>query len=180
MALYGNPNLSGREKEFRSDEIIVSKTDLSGKLTYGNRTFYKMAGLSEKQCLGQQHNIVRHPEMPRSVFELLWSTLKSGKEIFAYVNNRSSDGDNYWVFAHATPSLDSSGNVIAYHSNRRAPNRKIVDDNIVPLYSDLLRIEKSAESPKKALEDGCAKIESLLQETKMSFNEFMFSLEDAA
>ena len=180
MALYGNPALSGREREFRADEIIVSKTDLSGKLTYGNRTFYKMAGLSEKQCLGQPHNIIRHPEMPRSVFEFLWRTLQSGKELFAYVNNRSYDGDNYWVFAHVTPSLDGSGNVTGYHSNRRAPNRKIVDGNIVPLYRDLLKIEKSAASPKKALEDGYAQIEGLLQESKMNFNEFMFSLEDAA
>lgn len=180
MAIYGNPNLSGREKAFRDDEIIVSKTDLAGKLTYGNRTFYKMACLSEKQCLGQPHNIIRHPEMPRTVFELLWRTLQSGQEIFAYVNNRSNDGDNYWVFAHVTPSLDGSGNVTGYHSNRRAPNRKIVDGKIVPLYRDLLKIEKSAASPKTALEDGCTKIESLLQETKMSFNEFMFSLEEAA
>lgn len=155
----------------------MSKTDLAGKLTYGNRTFYRMAGLSEKQCLGQQHNIIRHPEMPRCVFALLWSTLQSGKELFAYVNNRSSNGDNYWVFAHVTPCYDGSGNVTGYHSNRRVPNRTVLDRHIAPLYKDLLQVEAASQSPKAALTDGCAKIQSVLDEVKMSFNEFMFSLE---
>jgi len=169
-------HLSGREAFFDDNEIIVSKTDLKGKLVYGNRTFYRLAGLSEKQCIGQQHNIIRHPEMPRCVFDLLWSTIKNGQEIFAYVNNRSSNGDNYWVFAHVTPSFDSTGNIIGYHSNRRTPNRKALDSHIIPLYNDLLKIEKSASSPKDGMSKSSAKIESLLKENKMSFNEFMFSL----
>lgn len=177
MTRYGDVAISGKETTFDDDEIIVSKTDLTGKLTYGNRTFYRMAGLSEKQCLGQQHNIIRHPEMPRSVFELLWTTLQSGKELFAYVNNRSSNGDNYWVFAHVTPSLDGSGNVVGYHSNRRVPSRAVLNTHIIPLYKDLLKIEAGATSPKKALEDGCTKIQSVLDDARMGFNEFMFSLE---
>lgn len=176
MELYGNPHLTRQEKTFHDDEIIVSKTDLTGKLTYGNRTFYRMAGLCEKESLGQQHNIIRHPEMPRTVFELLWQTIQGGKEIFAYVNNRSATGDNYWVFAHVTPSYDSNGNMVGYHSNRRNPNRRIIDTHITPLYRDLLGIEKAAASPKQGIQDGCAKVLGLLDEVKMGFNEFMFSL----
>lgn len=174
--MYGNKHISGREVFFDDNEIIVSKTDLKGKLTYGNRTFYKLAGLSEKQCIGQQHNIIRHPEMPRCVFELLWNTIKDGKELFAYVNNCSSNGDNYWVFAHVTPSRDSMGNIVGYHSNRRTPNRRVLDTHIIPLYKDLLRIEKSTSSPRDAIAASSAKIESLLKENRMGFNEFMFSL----
>ncbi len=176
MTLYGNPQLTGREKAFGDDEIIVSKTDLTGKLTYGNRTFYRMAGLSEKECLGEQHNIIRHPEMPRCVFDLLWSTIKDGKEIFAYVNNRSANGDNYWVLAHVTPSFDASGNITGYHSNRRNPNRQVIDNHIVPLYRDLLAIENAASSPKQGLKDGYTKVVGLLDDLKMGFNEFIFSL----
>ena len=65
--------------------------------------------------------------MPRCVFELLWNTVQDGKELFAYVNNRSSNGDNYWVFAHVTPSFDTTGNIVGYHSNRRVPNREVLE-----------------------------------------------------
>jgi PAS domain S-box-containing protein len=176
MALYGNPQLTGNEKSFRDDEIIVSKTDLAGKVTYGNRTFYRLADLEENECLGVQHNIIRHPEMPRTVFELLWNTIQNGKEIFAYVNNRSANGDNYWVFAHVTPSFDAGGNITGYHSNRRNPNRKIIDTHIVPLYRELLGIEEKAADPKQALKDGTSKVQEVLDSVKMGFNEFMFSL----
>lgn len=176
MSLYGNPQLTGNEKTFNADEIIVSKTDLAGKITYGNRTFYRLAGLDEKESLAQPHNIIRHPEMPRTVFELLWRTIQDGKEIFAYVNNRSVNGDHYWVFAHVTPSYDSRGAMTGYHSSRRKPNRTIIDNHIVPLYRDLLGIEKAAASPKQGVIDGYAKVTGLLDDVKMGFNEFMFSL----
>jgi len=176
MELYGNTQLTGVEKTFDADEIIVSKTDLTGKITYGNRTFYRLAGMQEKGCLGVQHNLIRHPNMPRAVFELLWNTLQGGKEIFAYVVNRSSNGDHYWVFAHVTPSLDSSGNIIGYHSNRRVPNRKVINEHIDPLYKKLLDVEKVAPTPKEGLKASCQAVVNLLTENKIGFNEFMFSL----
>lgn len=176
MALYGNPQLTGVEKTFDADEIIVSKTDLMGKITYGNRTFYRLAGMPEKECIGVQHNLIRHPKMPRAVFELLWNTLKDGKEIFAHVLNRSSNGDHYWVFAHVTPSHNGSGNIVGYHSNRRVSNRQIIDQTISPLYQKLLGIEQSASNPKDGLNASYQAIVDLLTENKVSFNEFMFSL----
>lgn len=174
--LYGNQQLSGKERFFDEDELIVSKTDLTGKLVYGNRTFYKLAGLSEKECIGQQHNIIRHPEMPRCVFHYLWTTLKKGEEVFAYINNRSANGDNYWVFAHVTPSFDNNGQSIGYHSNRRVPNRKVIEKHIIPLYKDLLALEKSISSPKEALDASYNKLLSVVANQKVGFNEWMFSL----
>ena len=176
VALYGNSKLSGVEKHFDADDIIVSKTDLTGKITYGNRTFFRLAGLTEAECLGVQHNLIRHPHMPRAVFELLWKTLEAGEEIFAYVVNRSANGDHYWVFAHVTPSRDGSGNIVGYHSNRRVPNRQVVDEHIVPLYETLLNVEQSASSPKDGLSSSFQAVQDLLTEHKMGFNEFMFSL----
>lgn len=176
MALYGNPQVTGQEKTFDADDIIVSKTDLTGKITYGNRTFYRMAGIDENGCIGVQHNLIRHPDMPRAVFELLWNTLKSGAEIFAYVLNRSANGDHYWVFAHITPSYDLAGNASGYHSNRRVPNRQVVDNHIIPLYKDLLAVEKSAASPREGLEASYKAVTDLLDKNKLGFNEFMFSL----
>lgn len=176
MQLYGNPQMTGVERTFETHEVIVSKTDLDGKMTYGNRTFYRLAGYDEKDCLGVQHNLIRHPDMPRSVFKLLWDTLKSGNEIFAYVVNRSANGDHYWVFAHVTPSYDANGKTVGYHSNRRVPDTRIIKTHIEPLYQDLLRTEKSASSPKDGMDAAYRKVESLLTEAKIGFNEFMFSL----
>ncbi len=174
--LYGNPQLTGKERTFGDDEIIVTKTDLTGKLTYGNRTFYKLAGCSESEALGHQHNIIRHPEMPRAVFQLLWDTLKAGDEIFAYVNNRAFNGDYYWVLAHVTPSFDMHGKIVGYHSNRRNPNRTVIQEKINPLYKDLLAAEKAAASPKEGLQNSVAAVHKLLDQSGMNFNQLMFSL----
>lgn len=176
MALYGSPDLTGQYLHMDPDEIIVTKTDLTGKILYGNRTFFKFAGYSESEAIGKQHNIVRHPEMPRAVFALLWRTIAAGEEIFAFVNNRSKSGDSYWVLAHVTPSRDSNGTITGYHSNRRAPDMKIVDQHISPLYADLLAMEKQAGSPKQGLEQAVAKVDGMLAERSSGFNQLMFSL----
>ncbi|RED51413.1 PAS domain S-box-containing protein [Aestuariispira insulae] len=168
--------MSGRERRFQPNQVIVSKTDLSGKLIYGNNLFYDLSGYDEKECIGQPHNIIRHPEMPRAVFDLLWKTLKSGEEIFAYVNNRSKNGDHYWVFAHVTPSRDQSGQVIGYHSNRRVPDQAVLENKIKPLYAQLLAAEKSAASPREGLEKSGAVLQALLKDTGMAFNQLMFSM----
>ncbi|MBU0631647.1 PAS domain-containing protein [bacterium] len=131
-----------RELKFNENEIIVSKTDTKGKITYGNDLFLKMAGYSEKELIGAPHNIIRHPEMPKIVFKLLWDTVSQGKEIYAYVINRAKNGDYYWVFANVTPSYDSKGNIVGYYSVRRKPSRQAIDI-IKPVYKQLLHAEKS-------------------------------------
>ena len=97
--------LSGVERVLRDDEIVVSKTDTKGRITYCNDTFIRMAGYSEPELMGQPHSIVRHPAMPRCAFKLVWDTIEAGKEVFAYVINRAKNGDHYWVFAHVTPDF---------------------------------------------------------------------------
>lgn len=130
------------EVKFTENEIIVSKTDINGKITYGNELFLKLAGYSEKDILHAPHNIVRHPDMPKIIFKLLWETLKQGKEIYAYVVNKSKNGDYYWVIANVTPSYDSHGKVVGYYSVRRKPSDKALGI-IKPLYQKLLSAEKS-------------------------------------
>lgn len=176
MALYGNPHLTGRETFFDSTDVIVSKTDLKGKITYANRTFLKMAQMDEKDILGQPHNIIRHPEMPRCVYKLLLDRLQNGQEVFAYVNNRAVNGDHYWVLANVTPSFNTQGQIINYHSNRRVPDRNVLEGKIMPLYSELVALEKSFDSPKEGLEASYGKIQKMLDDAGISFNEFMFSL----
>jgi PAS domain S-box-containing protein len=167
--------LTGVERTFGQDEIIVSKTDLKGRITYANGVFQKIYGGTEVELMGKPHNLVRHPAMPKVVFKLLWDTLGAGHEIFAYVVNRAKNGDHYWVFAHVTPSRDSSGNVVGYHSNRRLPNKRIVSDAIEPLYRTLLDIEAKTGG-KAGMEASEKALFALLKEKGVEYDRFIFSL----
>ena len=120
------------ERFFKEDDIIVSKTDVKGRITYANQSFCHMADYSEAELLGQPHSIIRHPDMPRAVFKLLWDTVLVRREIFAYVKNMSRNGDYYWVFAHVTPSFDAKGNVIGFHSSRRVRNVRLPPNSSGP------------------------------------------------
>src|SRR5579871_768605 len=133
--------VTGLERRFPDDEIIVSKTDPRGRLTYVNDVFLQVSGFTEDELIGQPHSIIRHPEMPRCIFKLLWDTIASGQELFAYVNNQAKNGDNYWVFAHVTPTVDRAGTIVGYHSNRRSPKAKAIEQ-IKPLYTALLAEEQ--------------------------------------
>src|SRR3569833_1433082 len=93
-------NPTGREVPFSEEELIVSKTNLKGHITYANDVFLRLSKYPVKDVIGVPHSLIRHPEMPRCIFKLLWDSIQAKKEIFAYVVNMASDGDHYWVFAH--------------------------------------------------------------------------------
>ncbi len=116
------------ESFFDGNRYIVSKTDLKGRITYVNRVFLDISQFTEDELLGAPHSIIRHPDMPRAVFKLLWDRLAEGHEVFAYVKNMTKRGDFYWVFAHVTPSYDNAGKMIGFHSNRRVPNRRVLNE----------------------------------------------------
>ena len=168
--------LTGRERTFGDDEIIVSKTDLKSRMTYCNGVFLRIAGYAEAECLGEPHSMIRHPDMPRCVFKLLWDTIESGREIFAYVVNRAKNGDYYWVLAHVTPSRDSSGNIVGYHSNRSMPERSVVDTIIIPLYRDLLAIERAGSDRKIGMQNSTEALLRLLHERGVEYDRFVATL----
>lgn len=165
-----------REVFFSSDDIIVSKTDLKGRITYANHVFCDIAGYSEAELLGAPHSVIRHPDMPRAVFKLLWDTLAQQREIFAYVKNITKAGDYYWVFAHVTPSFGPDGTVVGYHSNRRAPERRVIDTVIAPFYADVLRAEQSHRNGKEQLAAGSRCIADLVAARKANYEDLIFAL----
>lgn len=167
---------SGREVTFHPDELIVSKTNLKGHITYANQTFCKVAGFSEIELLGKPHSIIRHPNMPRCVFKLVWDTVQSGQEIFGYVVNQTRNGDYYWVFAHVTPSFDENGKIIGYHSNRRVPDKRIIDTVISPLYAGLLDIENKAPNSKEGMMNAFNYLVDVLNSKGISYDEFILTL----
>jgi PAS domain S-box-containing protein len=167
--------LTGVERFFEPDEIIVSKTDLKGCITYANQIFERISGFTEPELIGKNHNLIRHPEMPRCVFKFLWDTIQDRKEIFAYVVNRCKNGDHYWVFAHVTPSFDDAGRIIGYHSNRRVPTREALDQ-IMPIYAELLREEGKHSNPRKQWEASLPLLVGKLEGLGITYDELMFTL----
>ncbi len=168
-------NYSGNEVFFDRNDLIVSKTDLKGRLTYTNHTFLEIAGYEESECIGQPHNMIRNPNMPRAVFELLWSNIAKGEEIFAYVVNKTKNGDHYWVIAHVTPSMEN-GNIVGYHSTRRVPNPQTIKTVIEPLYDQLKSIEDKNPNKKDGIEESVGALTDILRDKRVSYNEFIASL----
>lgn len=161
---------------FDAADIIVSKTDLKGRITYANKTFCDIAGYTPRELTGQPHSILRHPDMPRSVFKLLWDTIGSGQEVFAYVKNITKAGDYYWVFAHVTPSFDADKRIVGYHSNRRVPDRRVLESAIIPLYAQVLAEERRHANGKEAVSHGFQFLGDFVKSRSMSYDELVFSL----
>jgi PAS domain S-box-containing protein len=173
MKLKITPN--DREIVMRDDDFIVSKTDPKGRITYGNKIFIEFSGYEERDLIGKQHNVVRHPDMPRAVFHLLWSHIQSRQEIFAYVKNLCKDGSFYWVLANVTPSVDPQGNVVGFYSVRRKPNRKAVA-YVTDLYRKMLEVERQAGT-KDAVSASTAHLETLLKEKGVTYEQFALGLQ---
>ena len=165
---------TSKELVMQETDIIVSKTDTKGRLTYGNEKFIEFSGFAESELLGQQHNIIRHPDMPRGVFKFLWDNISQGKELFAYVKNMSRDGSFYWVIANVTPDYDSNGNIVGYFSVRRAPSRSAIQV-IDGLYRQMLEAEKHAGT-RDACDASLNLLTRILQEKGMTYEQFILTI----
>lgn len=166
---------SGVERVFGNDEMIVSKTDTKGRITYANDVFVRVSAYTETELMGKPHNIIRHPDMPRCVFKLLWDTLEARQEVLAYVLNLAADGAHYWVLAHVTPSLGAGGKVVGYHSNRRLPARRALDQ-VRPLYASLLATEARHPRPVDAMAASGAQLGVILSGAGVTYDEFVWTL----
>lgn len=125
--MKNNQPVTQREVSFDESEALVSKTDLKGIITYVNDAFAKLSGSSREELLGQNHNIVRHPDMPSWAFEDLWKTVKGGHPWRGVVKNRTKSGDHYWVRATVTPVLHH-GRVEGYLSLGKKPSRQEISE----------------------------------------------------
>jgi len=118
------------ETEVPEDELIVSRTNLQGKITYANETFASISGYSADELIGSPHNIVRHPDMPRSVFQKMWETIQKEQMWTGYVKNLRKDGGFYWVYAEVS-GVYKDGKLVEYKS-LRAP----VDESVKLEFQD--------------------------------------------
>lgn len=166
---------TGVERTFGEDEIIVTKTDPRGLLTYTNPVFLRISALTEEEAIGQPHNLIRHPDMPRAIFKLLWETISNGQELFAYVVNLALDGAHYWVLAHVTPSVDAGDRLVGYHSSRRSPEPAAVAA-VAGLYARLRAEERRHTGPREALDASWAMLQGILEERGQTYDEYVWGL----
>jgi PAS domain S-box-containing protein len=138
----------------KNNVYIESDTDTKGIITYCNDYFAEISGYSKEELIGQPHSIVRHPDMPRVLFKILWDRIRSGQNFVAAVKNLAKDGRYYWVFTHFEVLRDSSGKITGYKASRKKIS-KHVTDVLDPIYKKLVEIEKEGgmEASEKYLTD---------------------------
>lgn len=156
--------------EVPQDVLIISKTDTKGRITYANELFVEFAQYSEVELLGSPHSIIRHEDMPKAIFKIIWQQIKNKEEAFALVINKTKKADSYWVYTNVTPSLDNNGNIIGYFSVRVRPSLEAIE-KVKPIYKKMLEIEatQSVEESLQYLLDICA-------QQGVTYNEFIISL----
>ncbi len=137
-----HPTPIDNEIKLSPKRYIVSKTDAKGVIEYGNDYFVEICGYSQEELIGKPHNIVRHPDMPRIAFKLMWDRISKGENFMAVVKNLAKDGSYYWVVTDFEPKIDPLTNEIISHTafRKAAPQKAI--DTMAPIYAKLLELEK--------------------------------------
>jgi len=121
--------------------LIISSTNLNGVLTYANRKFCEISGYTKEELIGLNHNIVRHPDMPKSIFQELWDTIQDGKEWSGIIKNLRKDGRYYWVYSHISPII-TDGKLSGYTAARRPASASEIEES-TPSYSQKLEKENN-------------------------------------
>jgi len=164
------PIVLDEEIKFSKKKFIVSKTDIKGNIIFTNKNFSEVSGYSEAELVGQPHNILRHPDMPKAVFFLVWQKLLAGKPISGVVKNLAKDGRYYWVIADLEPKFNAQGEIISLTAFRRAAPQDVID-TATDLYATMLSIEK-----KHGMEKSIAYLQAFLEEHNISYDEFIAEL----
>ncbi|PKB18672.1 PAS domain-containing protein [Flavobacterium sp. 5] len=136
------PTPSNREVDWNKTKVLLSKTDTKGTILYANEDFIDVSGYDEFELIGQPHNIVRHPEMPKVIFKFMWDNIKSNKNIHVVIKNMSKTGRYYWVVTDFKIISDADGEIVGYFGTRKSVPEDIIVKFIEPLYKKLLHIEE--------------------------------------
>ncbi len=135
------PTPIDKEVSWDKTQTIMSKTDKFGNIEYANETFIDVSGYEDYELMSHPHNIVRHPDMPKVIFKILWDNIRQGNEFNGIIKNLAKSGRYYWVITDFDYSRDDSGNIVNYFSRRKSVPSEIIVKYIEPLYKRLLQIE---------------------------------------
>ncbi len=132
-----------KDKEyFFDDNVIISQTDLKGVITYANRVFIQVCGYNKDELIGKPHNILRHPDMPKEVFQKMWQTIQNGQVWNGLIKNLRKDGLYYWVDTEILPLKNDEGEITGYIAARKAASRKDIQEN-EEIYQKMLETQQS-------------------------------------
>ncbi len=163
------PIPKNEEIELNPYKTIMSKTDRKGIIEYANDYFMEISGYKEWELMGQPHNILRHPDMPKLVFKLLWQNLNKAQPIYAMVKNLAKDGRYYWVIADFKTKIDNDGNMTHYARRKAIPKESKY--KIDKIYQNIMEIEKTA-----GLEASEAYFTAMLEDLGMTYNAFVHNI----
>ncbi len=162
---------TSKEIKMKPEDLIVTKTDKKGRIIYCNDAFMEFSGYTEEELLGQTHNIIRHPDMPRAVFRLMWDNLQEKNEFFAVIKNMRKEGGFYWTFAHVLPVFDLNNLLIGYMSTRRYPYPEVVEV-FQALYQRMIEVESQYSHSHEAMDASNQLLQDLVTE-KGGYDEFI-------
>ncbi len=134
---------SDRELEWDKSKVLSSKTDIKGNILYANEAFIDICGYDDYELINQPHSLLRHPDMPKVIFKLLWENLQNSNNYTAIFKNMSKTGRFYWVVNEIKCVKDSVGNT-CYTGLQKSISPEIVTNFIEPLYKKLLQIEQAS------------------------------------
>ena len=164
------PTPTGREIKLGSQQMLVSKTDARGDIVYSNECFMGVSGYSKDELIGTPHSILRHPDMPRAIFYLMWKDIRKGKNIMAVVKNLAKSGDHYWVTTDFEIKRTRDGKIRNYLAFRQSAPRNVIKV-IEPLYSKMVEIEKS-----DGMDGSVEYLEQFLAKKGVTYDEFIKEL----
>lgn len=144
MEVFERPEPIDKEVSWDKTKTIMSKTDRFGSIEYANEVFIDVSGYEDYELMSQPHNIIRHPDMPKVIFKVLWDNLKKGENYHAIVKNLAKSGRYYWVITDFDISKDEKGNIVNYFARRKAVPQEVITKHIEPLYKRLLQIENAS------------------------------------
>lgn len=131
-----------KEVKWNKSKTIISKTDTYGTIVSINDVFTEVSGYTEEELVSKPHNVIRHPDMPKAIFKVLWDNLKRGENFYGIVKNLAKSGEYYWVLTDFDIVKDNSGKVTHYQAKRVAVPDEVVEKEIEPLYKRILKLEE--------------------------------------
>ena len=159
-----------QEIKFNKKKFIVSKTDSKGYILFVNKNLCDISGYEEEALVGSPHNVLRHPDMPQSIFFLIWNSLLRGEHVSAVLKNLAKSGEYYWVVVDFDVKKDKEGNIKSFTAFQMAAPRQVIN-TIEELYETMLKIEK-----KHGMEGSLSYLESFLEEKKLNYDTFLDEL----
>lgn len=136
------PTPIDREVGWNKSQVVISETDVYGRITNVNDVFCNVCGYSPDEMIGQPHSIIRHPDMPKLIFKLLWDNLKAGNNFIGVIKNLAKSGEYYWVITDFEMRRDTMGNITHYIARRKSVPKAVIENYVAPLYETLLKLEK--------------------------------------